>query len=435
MNQESEREFLDMRSYGERVTGPVVYGFVDWVIGEALSRGITTLWFLSRDGYLPYLVAKRICIARDISVECRYFYCSRRSLRSASYHLVDDEELSSYVLTRGYMTSADTIFARLGITSKKYEELLLKADIKSPATPLSISDFSKLCGFIRYDSEIFAELRRSSAISYRSAAEYILDSGITEGGTVAIVDSGWTGSMQRSLRILLDSLGYRGRLIGFYFGMYGEGRREDGEYLCYYFSARHGLVRRVLFNNNLLECMLSAPHAMTLEYERREGCATPVFAIDHDEKMLCLISSQMSGALAFCDKINKENERKCKAEINICKISRKLRRAMIYPSRADAELMSHFVFSDDFTEQYKLSLADGSMLNVLREYTVFRRIFRRILKRQKPAAELFWSYGVVAYLPMYKQPFYRMNLLIWDFFKALRERLCSLSLGRWLGVK
>lgn len=420
MNQEAERDKAEMKSYAERVTGPIVYAYVDWVISEAVRRGITRLWFLARDGYLPYLVAREICRARGIALECRYFYCSRSSLRSSSYHLVDDDELSSYMFTRGYQTSAYTLFARLGVGEEKRRELLLRANIECADTPLGERDFSELCKCVRADAEIFEGLRASARDEYPRTVSYMRRVGFLEQDRVCIVDSGWTGSIQRSLRILLDSLGYGGKIIGFYFGMYRDGRAEDGEYLTYYFSSRKGLFRRVFFNNNVFESMLSAPHPMTRGYAMYGGVSTPLFACDHDPYMLGLISSQISGVLAFCKRINVETPRKRKAEINRRAVFRKARSVMVFPRCSEVRLFSRFYFCDDFTEQYKASLADESMKSRLRDNMLIPRVMSRILRRRKYGSELFWSYGVVAYLPAYQRPWYRMNLLAWDFIKALR---------------
>ncbi len=418
-----------MREFSERVTAPIVYAFVDWVISEARVRGVKRLWFLARDGYLPYLLAKEICSSRKIEMECRYFYCSRNSLRTSSYHLVDDSEIASYVLTRGYRTSADTVFARLNLSPQKRAEMLSRTRIESPEDVLSKRDFSELCRLVSNDREIFPELRKSSEQKYQSMREYILQSGMAEENRVAIVDSGWTGSMQRSLRILLSSLGYSGELLGFYFGMYKSGRHEDGEYLTYYFGARSGLLRRVFFNNNVFECMLSAPHPMTVGYAVRNGIAVPVFADDHDAKMLGLITVQINTVLDYYRSKNSKTKRKTSAEKDFYRISRLIKRAMIYPSKAEVRLLSHFMFCDDFTEKYKEPLADEAMLHRLKNNLLLPRALRRIFHSGDSGSELFWSYGTLAFLPWYKRPWYRFNLLLWDFLKAVRERFFSRSLG------
>ncbi|MFR1474267.1 MAG: hypothetical protein ACLSB9_00195 [Hydrogeniiclostridium mannosilyticum] len=58
-----------------------------------------------------------------------------------------------------------------------------------------------------------------------------------DGDPVAVVDTGWTGSIQRSLRQLLRSAGGNGGISGFCFGLYQEPKDPaDGDYMAWYFS-------------------------------------------------------------------------------------------------------------------------------------------------------------------------------------------------------
>lgn len=96
---------------------------------------------------------------------------------------------------------------------------------------------------------------------------------------MALVDSGWTGSMQKEICQALGILGKKGRVTGYYWGLYElpEGvRRED--YHCYYFSPEAGLKKKVYFSNSLFESIFSAPHGMTTGYEKVHGQWRPVYA-------------------------------------------------------------------------------------------------------------------------------------------------------------
>ena len=88
---------------GERVLqeifAPLMTAFTVWVLREAEARGIKRLYFLSRDGYLPYRTAIRLVKSCEFDIECRYLYCSRYSLRVPMYSENVDEALSH--VTRG----------------------------------------------------------------------------------------------------------------------------------------------------------------------------------------------------------------------------------------------------------------------------------------------------------------------------------------------
>ena len=418
----SDGDILDMRKYGESVTGPIVYAYVGWILTEAKRKGIRTLWFLARDGYLPYLIAMKMCAHFEFDIDCRYLYCSRKSLRSASYHLISDDELSRQLFVYGYHVTAASLLARLELD--KEQENAIISDFDFPLDkPLSREEFSALCRKLSKDKKLFSVLRTRSLERYLSAAAYFKSVGLFDMDVVCIVDSGWTGSMQRSLRILLDSLGYQGKICGFYFGMYSTPKSCDGEYFTYCFSAREGLFRRAFLNNNLFECMLSAPHPMTERYAFINSLPKPCFCDVRDYDMHLMVLAQIDGALSCAEKKNSENRIKTLAEKEKRKIFRSVIRASIMPTRREAELFSRFLFCDDVTEKYMHSLADENMRARLRSYAVLPRLLRRKGRRTNEREELLWTYGTAAYLPPHLRVWYGINLLLWDLARAVRQSI------------
>ena len=56
---------------GIRIGGPVLYGYVLWVLQEALRQGIHTLFFMARDGYLLKKIADIIIEQQKLELETR----------------------------------------------------------------------------------------------------------------------------------------------------------------------------------------------------------------------------------------------------------------------------------------------------------------------------------------------------------------------------
>jgi hypothetical protein len=143
-----------------------------------------------------------------------------------------------------------------------------------------------------------------------------------------------------------------------------------------------------------------------------------------------MVLAQISGALEYTDNKNIKNDIKTKAEYKKHDIFRLVCRAMIFPTESESRLLSRFSFCDDITEKYMHSIASPDAIFRLREYTVFARIRRRIGGRSKARNELFWPYGVTAYLPPVPRIWYRANLLIWDIIKSAKSCLHTRFLRR-----
>ena len=120
--------------YSKKIVGPVMFSYVEWIIDQAKKRNIDRLYFLARDGFLLYEIAKRICKAREIDIDCRYLYCSRQSLRMPSYHIIA-EEAYDLLLLNGYYVTPLAILKRA---------MLNESEINAICNDLNITDIDKI---------------------------------------------------------------------------------------------------------------------------------------------------------------------------------------------------------------------------------------------------------------------------------------------------
>ena len=412
---------LQMRDYSYRTVGPVVYAYAEWIVSEAVRRGLGRVYFLARDGYLPCEAARMICSARGIALECRYLYCSRSSLRMPTYSISRDEA-RRHLFSGGYRVSAQSILARAGFSDSQANEIFKRLNITEFEKTLDKAEQKHIFEVLDKDARFWEYVTDISKNAYGTAISYLREQGVLDLGAVAIADSGWTGSMQRSLRILLRSAGYEGHITGFYFGLYATpSDLLDGEYLAYYFDARRGFMRRTLFSNNLFECMLSAPHPTTVGYSFSQGNVTPVFGRPYPPDMLALIKAQISGAIAFCMEENKNSETK-----NVAESKRRcfkiLRRAMILPTLSEARMYSHFLFCDDVSESYMLPLADADSPSDIRARLLLPRLLSKLSGRgASRGRDSFWIYGSIAFMRGFRKFWYLFNALLWDILRSLRD--------------
>lgn len=87
---------------------PVMIEFVIWVIGQTQQQGIKRLYFLSRDGYQMFLVAKDLCRKMNIDIEIRYLNVSRYSMRVPEYAMLGEK-----CLDRIFIGGIDVTFRRI----------------------------------------------------------------------------------------------------------------------------------------------------------------------------------------------------------------------------------------------------------------------------------------------------------------------------------
>ncbi len=409
---------------GNEFSGPLIFDYMWWTLREAHRRGISRLYFLARDGYTLRKVAEQLCNRFGLEIECRYLYCSRKALRTPSWFFIGDEAYEQLFLW-GYHVTLKTLLSRGGLTGEERAAVYRECGLRpvDEERPLDRREFDGYAAQIKKSSTFRRSIDRRSRSAYGDTVGYLRQEGLFEQEVVAVVDSGWTGSMQRSLRQLLEFAGYRGKIVGFYFGLYEYPRSAaDGEYATWYFNAGGRVRDKVPFCNNLFECLLAAPHGMTAGYRKTEQGYEPVLLppprgqelrwIEEQSDVVCRWCSEHGEQIAFDSFDAAARHRDA-----VCRIKRYMSR----PTREEAAYYGSFQFCDDITEAYRMALASEEQRTLLREYSFLRRILRKLTKRSLGGrkAELFWPYGTIAFLNGKKREWYRLNVITWELLKQI----------------
>ncbi len=412
-----------LQKISEDVSAPVLLNYVLWILRTAQSKNIHTLYFLARDGYILHKIANEVVRQENIPIVCKYLYCSRISLRTPTYHLIG-EEAYDLLLLGGYNVTPYSILRRVSLSHEWCKQILESENIPQIDwnRPLSRKMLEALTQKLRKNEAYRAKVIEVSKSSYDCAAGYLKQEGLLNEDIVAIVDSGWTGSMQRSLRQILETMGYSGKLGGFYFGMYAQPKADiDGEYLTWYFNCSGKISDKILFCNNLFECILSAPHGMTLGY-KKNGCYEPILAEDQNVLQIELVRLQEEAITRSVKRLIPQcSYQQFDMSAALRDSRRRLHRFMANPVPNEVTVYGYFSFSDDIQQGGLSPLATPEQVNQLKGYSIPARLLRRICQKNTTYSELFWPYGTLAYLPRLKALWYRWNIYAWEWIKYVKS--------------
>ena len=374
MCRETENNNIEHICYD--ISGPVILKYTEWIISEAISRNISTLYFLSRDGYLPWKAALTICKSRSIQLECRYLYVSRMSLRMATYCLQGDDMMDMLFHHTACMTPK-TLLDRVQFDDEEQKVIFDLLGITDENACLGREDLTAIKNELS-DSEYFKKrLMAKSLPAYQTAIQYLKQEKVFEQDKVALVDSGWNGTLQKSLNCLLRSQNFSGKLSGFYFGLVSNPGAENGDYISFYFSWNKGLIRKTMFDNNVFECLLPANHPMTIGYKKQNDTISPVFSTANQSDFKDL---QIFYTLKYMESRIKQtaDQKSSKEEVSEC--YRILKRIMVFPISDELKTLGNIAFCDDFTDGYLFPLVSGSDTNKIKQLTVPARILSRYKK-------------------------------------------------------
>ena len=353
----SENEKEVVRDVTNYVLAPALNGFVAWVLAESMKQGIKRLYFLARDGYFMYQTAKFYVEELGLPIECKYLYCSRYSIRVPNYHL-DTQKALDYITLGGLDITAKKLYKRAGFDREQrrrmYEEKVLPLQKEEQIPRDRLPEIKKVLG----ENESFMEiLQENSCKAFPGYEQYLKQEGLLEEIPMALVDSGWVGSMQKELNLSLQKLGKKDSLKGFYWGLYElpqDTQRKD--YFTYFFSPEGEMKRKTSFNNCLFESIFTAPHGMTLGYEERNDEICPVFSEISEERkdrLRLMEETIKQWQKRFLKSVRKAPDlllEQMGGKEVLTIIERNLEAFMHHPTKAEASAFGEIEFTDDILE-------------------------------------------------------------------------------------
>lgn len=379
---------LDQYAYA--VFGPVLCGFVIWVLKEAPRRGIRTLYFLSRDGWMMAEAAKRLCGALGVRMEIRYLYCSRLSLHRAYAH-IDMEKALRLLLRPSLQMTPRSLIARTMLPAQQQEACLRQLALPcGPDAPLTPDQGDELRKRLCSDPAFVRWMSAEAKAAYDALQGYLKQEGLEE-GAYAIVDSGWIGSLQMTLSAMCEAMGLP-QPQGFYFGL---SRLQPGAdpaaYHAYFFSPSSDLRRRAFFVPALFEAVYGAPHGMCAGYRQEAGRWVPV-CLKQDERARRWAKALGAQISAYADQLATRDLRTISDERNAALAHRLLYLLMVRPTAQEAAWLGALRFGDDPLHQDG-ELAPEQPDDALRAYALSGRLKQKVT--HQPLAMSAWPAGSV----------------------------------------
>lgn len=263
---------------GASIVGPLFYPYVLWILNSSLSKGIRTLFFVARDGYLLKLIADNIITSRHLPIKTKYIYGSRKAWRLPSV-TEDDFDIRSFIkwnyprLITSYSKLADIFELDIDELQEFFpfkfdENTMIGNDIKQYIFEILYSEQSKMVSYICAKQKD----KRERAIEYLRQETSELS---TE--HCAFVELIGSGSTQKCLSKLVN--GWNHNPIETFYYRLDDHREYSGNINYSFFSNK-------LPFGNIIEVLCGANHGQTLDYcLEPEGKWIPVFGHDEGEHL------------------------------------------------------------------------------------------------------------------------------------------------------
>jgi FMN phosphatase YigB (HAD superfamily) len=298
--------------------GPATLMWAAWVLGAAQQNGIRRLYFVARDCYLAWRVA-RLLTPLFGNIDCRYLKVSRQAVLLPAIEHVSPSGIP-WLHRPWEQPTLERILSKLGLSwNEVADDFSALAGKKGSFTLIRTRDqwhtFWNILSGARVGALITQRIQRHRA----TTCAYLRAAGLFEPEPAAIVDIGWRLTTQRALRALLRTEQRDPTLSGYYLGLQIDRSSQSDAGVStalFYASAPDrraiALEYEIFRRATILEHLLGlAPHGTVHAYRNNGSAVEPVSApvagpyVDMVEAIAAAVESfcrtQLCNATRFAD--------------------------------------------------------------------------------------------------------------------------------------
>ncbi len=293
--------FQVIHEVSTNVIAPFLYSYVNWILKEAKSLKIDTLFYIARDGQILFEIAKIIKHNFKLNIELKYLYGSRKAWHLPAVTEINEEVLD-WIFDPTHFLSLEDICSRAEIEITTVKNIL-NLDFSNNQN-LNIKDRNFLKNEFSKNIKIHALIIESANKKRKSVIEYLTQEGFQTDKKIAIVDVGWRGRQQVSLSKLLSIGGIypKSGLLGFYVSLTNPVQSILNDKVISFLDKEK--YKDILSFPGIYENFVAADHGSCVGYQTVYNAITPILREDKNNKMIDWgLNIQQQSILRFTDNL------------------------------------------------------------------------------------------------------------------------------------
>jgi len=282
--------------FGIETVSSLFYGFMTWLVGQL--KGKKRIYFLSRDGYLPYRLYRLLAEHLDGLPEPVYLYASRRAYQVPNALNMDLqaalELLTAYNPALGQKLTLGEILDNLRLERQKYAHLLAEYGFSDYKDEIRNEHDRRRAQ--RFLKAIFPDIAAQLKTETEMLLQYLREKGFEEQDEIHVMDVGWGGSTQKALKDITGK-----RVFGYYFGttenVYPEIATDTKGY-AFHLGKPYKFRKKIMRNVMMYEFIFSAPHGSLIGFSKKNGKIIPILKdTEQNERVVQAIQEIQTGVL------------------------------------------------------------------------------------------------------------------------------------------
>lgn len=217
--------------FGCSFAGPVLYNYVQWIIEQAQSREIQTLYFIARDGYIPKLIADEIIKLKNLDLKTKYIYGSRAAWKIPSKNTV--ETYINWILDefRG-LFSIEFLAMRFNMSPQELENFI--GTTKYSKKRLQTKNIDEIKNKLLENQEFKNRLIKDNYEKIQLAKEYFKQELNFNESVVAFVDVQGSGRTQDLVEDFIQEICQKPIITFYFYQDYNRCNLNKSLKLCYF---------------------------------------------------------------------------------------------------------------------------------------------------------------------------------------------------------
>ena len=362
---------------GYETLGPVFAAFSHILLLHAAKSNIKKLAFIARDGDFLKQVTEHLALHASFlpKPDINYIFLSRRSTALPSINSLNEQALNKVA----YIRSGDSLLKRFinyfGLSLYEISNLIQKYKLDINSESILPGHIKPLLNDLEFKQYVAAERLRQQKL----LETYMQQQGLLDNHSSALVDIGWSGSIQSSLNKIFHGVSGPFPFRYVYFGYWTETQKVFNEYP----ENTYGIISDIRRGRTLMEGAAWYV-AFILEALCRQECGTVtgyqesadsiVYAIlaenskslDDEKKCAELRQPIRQGVLDYIENYSKYG---CSIQIDENKERRKaqwrLLRLAFFPRRWEIDILSQLVHTEGHAETWSQPLVSQDRPNPL----------------------------------------------------------------------
>jgi predicted HAD superfamily hydrolase len=260
------KEDITLYNIGTKIAGPILLGYVIWILKTAKQRKVKTIYFIARDGQILLQIAQKIQNKVAPDIELRYLYGSRQAWHLPAMNSIGEREFN-WIFEADPFLTIDIIARRLELSPILIIDELKRISDKQWTShqKLTHSDIQQLKRVL-CETHLLKRILENANKNREALIEYLKQENLWENNSWILVDLGWKGRLQDSLQNIFHFSGKNQSIYGLYFGLIDTHTSKNKK--AYFFYPGCNVPNQDIGNKfvNFLEIFTAADHGGTLSY-------------------------------------------------------------------------------------------------------------------------------------------------------------------------